>query len=372
MKVCYFTSKPSNDVRVFEKECTSLAKAGYEVYLVSPNAKDESKDGVQIIGVPYSKKGIFNRLFVLPKLLYKKALSLDAQIYHFNDPASLRYGTKLKRKGKKVIFDSFEDHPTLFFEKKSLPYMFRYLISKIYSIYEFQKCKKFDALILCYHWTQERLNKACKNNQLVFNFPIIKENTVYKNNDEKESINNSVICYAGLISRMWNIENIIKSLAPFESVEFILAGNPADKSYLEMLKNNESWYKVNYLGQIERDAVGNEIFGKSNIAMAILDYIPLCKGNIGNMSNNKLFEYMRAELPVICTDFVLWKEVIEENKCGICVNPNNVNEITDAIKYLIKNPDVAIQMGKNGQKMIEKKYNWRVEEKKLIDLYRRL
>ena len=90
------------------------------------------------------------------------------------------------------------------------------------------------------------------------------------------------------------------------------------------------------------------------------------------MSNNKLFEYMMAGLPVICTNFILWKEVVEENDCGICVNPNNVNEITDAINYLINNLDIAKQMGENGRKMVQKKYNWESEEKKLLEIYRSL
>jgi glycosyltransferase involved in cell wall biosynthesis len=75
---------------------------------------------------------------------------------------------------------------------------------------------------------------------------------------------------------------------------------------------------------------------------------------------------------VICTDFILWKEVVEENECGICVNPNNVNEITDAINYLINNPDIAIKMGENGRRMVQKKYSWEFEEKKLLEIYRSL
>jgi len=367
VKVCYFTSKSASDVRVFGKECTSLVKAGYEVYLVSPNVKDEIKNGVHIIGVPYNKKGIFNRLFILPKHLYRKALSINADIYHFNDPSSLPYGSKLKDKGKKVIFDSFEDHPLLIFEKKSFPYLFRYLLSKIYSMYEFHKCKKFDGLILCYHWTQERLNKACKNNQLVFNFPILKENVILLDNKPDPAI-----CYAGLFSRMWCIENILTALIQIDDIQFNLAGNAADESYLRMLKSNEGWHKVNYLGQIEHRNVYEKVYSRSSIALALLDYIPLCKGNVGNMSNNKLFEYMMAGLPVICTDFILWKGVVEENSCGVCVNPHNINEIIVAIKYLIDNPDIAIQMGKNGRKMVEEKYNWEFEEKKLIELYKSL
>jgi glycosyltransferase involved in cell wall biosynthesis len=367
IKVCYFTSKTASDVRVFEKECTSLVKAGYEVYLVSPNAKEEIKNGVHIIGVPYEKEGLLNRLFTLPKFLYKKALSIDADIYHFNDPASLPYGAKLKRKGKKVIFDSFEDHPTLFFEKKSLPYIIRYIISKIYSVYEYYNCKKFDGLILCYHWTQERLNKACKNNQLVFNFPILKEEIV-----KREDVVGTAICYAGLFSRMWYIENILTALIEIDGVQFNLAGNPADVAYLNMLKSNAGWQKVNYLGQIEHREVNDKVYSKSTIAMALLDYIPLCKGNVGNLSNNKLFEYMKAGLPVICTDFILWKEVVEKNNCGICVNPRNINEIAEAIKYLTDNPEIAKQMGENGRNIVLEKYNWQYEEKKLIDVYRSL
>ena len=41
-RICHFTSVHSaTDGRIFEKECCSLAKAGYEVYFVAPNAKQK-------------------------------------------------------------------------------------------------------------------------------------------------------------------------------------------------------------------------------------------------------------------------------------------------------------------------------------------
>ena len=143
-------------------------------------------------------------------------------------------------------------------------------------------------------------------------------------------------------------------------------------NYNEKLKSNEGWKKVNNFGIIKHEEVYGKILSQSNIGIALLDYLPLCKGNVGNLSNNKLFEYMRAGLPVIVTDFILWKEIIEENSCGICVNPNNINEIADAIKYLLDNPKIAKQMGKNGQKIVKEKYNWNMEAKKLINLYKSL
>jgi glycosyltransferase involved in cell wall biosynthesis len=77
-------------------------------------------------------------------------------------------------------------------------------------------------------------------------------------------------------------------------------------------------------------------------------------------------------LPVICTDFYYWKEVVEKNNCGICVNPNNVNEIVDAIIYLRDNPDIVQIMGENGKRAVKEKYNWSLEESKLLNIYKRI
>lgn len=373
-KVCYFTSKKSTDTRIFHKECVSLAKAGYEVYLISPNANNEVIKGVQILGVTYNAKGLYSRLFKLPKILYEKALSVDADIYHFNDPASLGYGVKLKKLGKKVIFDSFEDHPTLFLEKK-MPYLFKKIFAKFYSIYEYKKCKNFDGLIFCYHWTRDRLFDACSNHKMIFNFPIIGVDTapIPKGDRDKVNLikNNNCICYTGLLSPMWKIENIISALTRLDNIKLNLAGNREDV-YLNILKNNSGWSKVNDFGLISYEEVFSKVISKSSVGMALLDYIPLCRGKVGNLSNNKLFEYLKSGIPVICTDFTLWKEVIEANNCGICVNPNDINEIANAIKYLINNPEIAKQMGQNGRRIIEEKYNWLEEEKKLLDLYKNI
>ena len=56
MKVCHFTSAhPSDDIRVFVKECSSLADAGHEVYLV---AKGDSRIEKTDQNVQVCKDGI--------------------------------------------------------------------------------------------------------------------------------------------------------------------------------------------------------------------------------------------------------------------------------------------------------------------------
>ena len=79
---------------------------------------------------------------------------------------------------------------------------------------------------------------------------------------------------------------------------------------------------------------------------------------------------MAAGLPVIASNYRLWKEIIVDNNCGICVDPLNIQAIADAINYIRSHPIEAQQMGDNGRNAVLNKYNWTNEEKKLFQVYK--
>jgi len=83
----------------------------------------------------------------------------------------------------------------------------------------------------------------------------------------------------------------------------------------------------------------------------------------------KMFEYMSAGIPVIASNFPLWKEIVEGSDCGICVDPLNPGRISEAIQFIVEHPAEAEKMGKNGRRGVEERYNWGMEEKKLLYLY---
>ncbi len=88
VKVCHVTSvHPRYDTRIFIKECTSLANVGYDVTLLVADGKtDEIKNGVKIISVTGIPKSRFQRIIKSSNIMYKKALEVDAEIYHLHDP----------------------------------------------------------------------------------------------------------------------------------------------------------------------------------------------------------------------------------------------------------------------------------------------
>ena len=103
IKVCHVTSAHSRyDVRIFHKECKSLAKNGFDVtLLVNDSLEDELIDGVSIKSTNFNPRNRFERMIKSQKHIKRKAIEIDAHIYHLHDPELLPLGNKLKRLGRK-------------------------------------------------------------------------------------------------------------------------------------------------------------------------------------------------------------------------------------------------------------------------------
>jgi glycosyltransferase involved in cell wall biosynthesis len=86
----------------------------------------------------------------------------------------------------------------------------------------------------------------------------------------------------------------------------------------------------------------------------------------------KLFEYMAAGVPVISSDFPLWREIVGKVGCGLLVDPMNDQSIARAISWIIDNPDEAQEMGEKGRRAVAKYFNWDAEVENLLELYERL
>lgn len=198
-KVCHFSSVHNQeDIRIFLKECSSLAEAGYDTYLVT-KGKSYQKNGVNLIGVGDFKGGHAERFLKVSRAIYKAALNIDADIYHFHDPELLPYGVKLKRKGKKVIFDSHEDIPAQILDKTWIPSPLRKFVSIIYRFYETYAVMHFDAVVAATPHIAEQFEGRAKKVIVVNNYPRLDDIEFFTTPfSERESI----ICYAGGINEI--------------------------------------------------------------------------------------------------------------------------------------------------------------------------
>lgn len=363
IRICHVTSvHPLYDVRIFHKECVTLAENGYEVILLCAGA-DSVKKIVQKVHIITVRKNSlrFMRMIFTVWRLYKNAIKINAQIYHIHDPELLLLGLMLKKRGKEVVYDVHEDFPKQILEKYWIPSFLRKLISTIFSHIEQYSAKRMSYVITATDDIKLRFEKFTGTVCAVKNYPM---------NNEFETLNRpsisheNTICYIGGISEERGITTLVRAVHRLKNIRLILAGNFYTHSYYEKLKNEPGWKMVDFRGYVQRENLP-EIYSFSSIGMVTL--LPVASHLTALPI--KMFEYMSVGLPVIASDFPLWRKIIEKNQCGLCVNPANPTEIAEAISFFLNNPEVAKEMGLNGKNAIQKLYNWENEKNKLLKVY---
>jgi glycosyltransferase involved in cell wall biosynthesis len=364
MKICHLTSvHKQHDVRIFLKECSSLAKY-HQTHLIVVNGHDEVKNNVTIHGLKVDFNSRLQRFTKAVRETYKKALEINADVYHLHDPELLRIAVKLKKKGKKVIYDAHEDLPRQILSKPYIDEKISTIIAYLIEKYENKIVRKLDAIVGATPHITKRFKKINEKTFNINNYPLLEEIELNKSetiNDKKN------ICYVGGITKIRGIHNVIDALSEVNDINLFLAGEFSSQDYKNEIKIKKGWDKVTELGFISRTKSKNI---KNECFAGIVTFLP--EDNHINAQPNKIFEYMSSGLCVIGSNFKLWKEIIEGNEVGICVDPENSNEIKNAIINLAQNPKLVQKMGANGIKAIKEIYNWSIEEKKLLALYRTL
>jgi glycosyltransferase involved in cell wall biosynthesis len=363
MKVCHFTSVHSwNDIRIFQKECISLAKEGHEVHLVAGNCKDDFVHGVNIHSVKLEHKSRLDRMWKSSKLIYQKALSIDADIYHFHDPELLRFALKLKRRGKIVFYDAHEDLPKQIKGKYWINKYLRGLVAFTIRVFENYICKRIDGVLTATPFIAERFAKVNKNTIDINNFPKLNE----LENSTPWSEKKNFICYIGGISEIRGLSQVVDTLELQSQFQLQLAGpiSKGSNNFDQVLMSKKGWEQVNYLGVIDREGV-KKVMSESKAG--IVTFLPL--PNHVDAQPNKMFEYMSAGIPVIGSHFPLWKEILEKNNCGICIDPEKPEEIAKALQIIANDDEFAQKMGRNGREAVLKTYNWEAETIRLLSFY---
>ena len=370
-KICIITSahKPF-DIRIFQKQAQSLRKAGYEVVLVAPHNKSETVDGISISALkrPGSRFG----RFLQTTTLLSRVRHIGADIYHFHDPELLPAMAALRILSRKpIIYDVHEHYPASIMSKHWIPKPLRHVVSLVFRLVERISISFFQAIVYTTPPIGSRYKNFSGRSVRLDNYPL-KQRFIQK--PAASSVFGKVIYVGGIceIRGMVELVQAFSLVSPTHAeAELILVGACEPPKFKTKITNIVE--KAGVLGNVRLIE-----------ALPYEQLIPImCEGYVGVVPYlpypnhlvtlpNKLFEYMASSIPVVVSDFPLYREIVTEADCGLLVDPTRPEAIAEAINYLLNNPNQAEKMGQNGRRAFLNKYNWESESKKLLALYSEL
>ena len=318
------------------------------------------KDGVDILDVG-RESGRVARMLYATRRVFDCARAVDADIYHLHDPELIPTGLRLKRLGKRVIFDAHEDLPLQMLSKPYLHPAARRMLASGMGTFERFACARLDGIVAATPAIRDKFMRIHPRTIDVNNYPLASEFDGETRWERKQA----EVCYVGSIAAGRGVRELVAACAALRTGARLNLAGQFECSALEAeLRSAPGWERVAALGHLDRAGVAATMH-RSMAGLVTLHPQP----NYLEALPVKMFEYMAAGIPVIASDIPLWRDIVEGHHCGLCVDPHNPRAIAAAIDYLVGHPQQAQQMGINGRRAVADHYNWPTESRKLLRFY---
>jgi glycosyltransferase involved in cell wall biosynthesis len=382
IKICFISvCHGAFDDRIYKKEALSLSRNGFEVCHLcygDSNEKYVTENNIQIIQLQKRRKGasIHTILVALKQSMlhdiFTAAKETNADIYHLCDVELCRIALRLQRLSQrpKVIYDAHEPYFDKLIDYWRDRSIFKVLFIDIPAIIaERRIISKMDFLVATEENVYNLFKKKNLNSEIIYNY-----STFLMDKPLEDCDKNYDIIYCGTISEAKGIFLMIKALYEAKRAgfcyNFIIVG-PFDTQKTEaraktLINDYYLTKQIHFVGQVNFDEV-EQYYAQSKISFCLMPK---------NRSNKKtllikIFEYLAYGLPIVGSNFGHTNDIITKERVGVTVNPHDNQAVANAVIDLLEKARYK-EMTQRCIKCVNEKYLWKYEEKKLLNLYKKL
>ncbi len=369
--VCHFTAAHDElKSRSYHMQCKALADAGVSVIYASPAAGREEHPNVRFVLLP-KRKGKIRTLLASPSLL-RVLLRHHASVYHFQDPELLPLAFAMKTFfGKRIVFDCYEDFPSMAYTMSGLPSALRPAMAKAVQFVQRLGARCFDGVMTADPLSLRRFGRHGQSEKLTFyNFP----NLDFFPEPEPSVKDFDVVYRGGLSERAgtWNLLDAVRLLAVRgKPLRVLLIGytdnrevEAALRARIRLLGLSDA---VEIQGRIGHHEMAKAL-SRARIGISPLQDIRKFRVNIPV----KAFEYWACGLPVVASDLPPIRPFFKNVDGGLLFPAGEAKALADSIAWLLEHPQSAARMGRNGRRAIETRFTHRNEIRKLLRFYSRI
>ncbi len=365
MIIHFTTVHPRDDSRIRSKELASLARAfdGQVALYVQDGLGDETdpRYGYRVVDTG-PRLGRLPRMILGGWRMFRAVAKARPRVAHFHDPELLPWAMLLQLCGIRVVYDVHEDVPRQVRHNPRLPPLAQRLLPPCVSLVEWIGARLLSGFVVPTRTIFDRF--PAHKTVLVCNFPRLEELQPPAPTPMRDRP--LEFTYVGLISEVRNIYAMVEAVRRVQPpAQLRLAGKFAVPETEAQARAMPDWPAVRYEGWKSRQGIA-DLLADGRGGLVLLKPIEHEMVSLPI----KLFEYMAAGLPVISSDFPVWREIVESADCGLLVDPLDLDAIVAAMQWILDNPDEAEAMGRRGRRAVEDHYNWEPEGAALVAFYR--
>lgn len=382
--VMLLTNAFISDPRVY-KEARSLINNGYKVTVLAwdksaVHPEKENIEGIEVERIHSlpTRGSAKKNLLYLPLLWINIVFRLwrrDFDYIHCHDFDTLPCGFlagKIKR--KKIIYDRHEYYGNMIACNRNIAVSpgKRRLIVKLLNKTENYLAARVDRVIVIDHVMAAEFPGLSGKVKIVPNLPEL--SFFLGSGGRREKKKSTVLLSVGLFRAVReSIEAAGMAVRETGDLKLVFVGtvvSPRHKRDLADLLAREPYRS---LVRIEKEVPRKEIpryMAGADIGLALFDPEVYPPNTV--FQNNKIFEYLGFGLPVIASGFRHYDEEFVSRRCCLIVDSIDPEKIARAITYLVKNPEIAREMGERGRRAVRERFNWNTSEENLLRAYRSL
>ncbi len=364
----------ADHMRIYHKECISLAEAGYPVELVAHVATGGHLDA----RIKFHSLGDCGKLTIAWRLFdrvrrcqhaYTFARHSRATLYQYYAPEFIMWGKRLGRVSTRpVVFDCMEDYEGYALQRRGIPDFLRRPLAAFVRRQLRLAAQSCDAVIVADEGTARLLRPYARRVVVLHNFPNL---PLFPDPGTMAVEKIYDVIYHGSLPR-YHLDAFLAIDAALARrgyfVRWRLIGHiPEREWFTRELTRRGIQGRFSLGGYIPHNQVAWEV-SKAKIGIIPLPGLPKFYNNIPQ----KLFEFMALKMPVVLSDLPPSRPFVGDGACAVMVPPDDYEAYADAIITLLGNIELRQQMGIEGRRRVEQEYNWGRESQKLIDLYKEL
>jgi glycosyltransferase involved in cell wall biosynthesis len=342
------------------REAASSAKRYRTLLVAVDNPTTVPDTGVHVVLLPRRRRAA--RVVLNTAKATLLAVRSGARIVHLHDPELLFMVPVLKLAGRTVIFDAHEVIGDATADKDYVPNRLRpafVLLSRLLVRFAGLAC---DHVVVATSITGR--DYPTHKTTVVHNFPRLRDAETHLVPLADRA---PVVAFIGVVSETRGSRAMAGAAASDEfppGWSLHVAGNPYPDDELGVFDDAVAAGRATVHGLLSPEAA-RDLLLDARVGIVVLQPDTAYE----KVFSTKLFEYLAAGLPVVCSDFPVWREVIERHDCVTFVDPRDPEAIARAVDRYANDPELLARHGANARRAAVEVFNWSSEESTLLDLY---